>query len=118
MNIPLSTLAAAAPAGSCPTGTGSPLAMPVMLVIGFGLMYFMMIRPQKRREKERRAMIDRVKAGDRVLLTSGILGEITRVTETSLIVQIAEKTKIEIVKAAISQVLNEGDVPSEIESAK
>ena len=114
MNLLLSTIAEAAP---CPTG-GSPLSMPIMLVIGFGLMYFMMIRPQKRREKERRAMIDRVKAGDRVLLTSGILGQVSRVTDTSLIIQIAEKTKIEVVKASISQVLNEGDIPSEIESVK
>jgi len=115
MNLLLSTIAEAAP--PCPTG-GSPLSMPIMLVIGFGLMYFMMIRPQKRREKERRAMIDRVKAGDRVLLTSGILGQVSRVTDTSLIIQIAEKTKIEVVKASISQVLNEGDIPSEIESVK
>ena len=69
-------------------------------------------------EDARKAMIANVKTGDRVLLTSGILGQVRNVNETSLIIQIAEKTKIEVVKAAISQVLDEGETPSEIEPAK
>jgi preprotein translocase subunit YajC len=89
-----------------------------MMAILFAIMYFMMIRPQKRRDKERKAMIANVKTGDRVLLTSGILGRVSNVNETSLIIQIAEKTKIEVVKAAISQVLDKDETPTEIEPAK
>ena len=113
--LPLIIAQAAAPAGSA---KGSPLQFPIMMALLFGVMYFMMIRPQRRRDKARKAMIADVKTGDRVLLTSGILGNVNKVSETSLVIQIAEKTRIEVVKAAISQVLEDGETPSEIEPAK
>lgn len=100
------------------TAQGSPLQFPIMMAILFAIMYFMMIRPQKRRDKARKEMIANVKTGDRVLLTSGILGMVFNVNETSLIIQIAEKTKIEVVKAAVSQVLDKDETPSEIEPSK
>jgi len=117
MNLLFFTIAQAAPTCATPA-KGSPLQFPIMMALLFGVMYFMMIRPQRRRDKERKEMIANVKTGDRVLLTSGILGEISRVNEASLIIQIAEKTKIEVVKAAISQVLEKGETPTEIEPAK
>ena len=113
--LPLIIAQAEAPAGAA---KGSPLQFPIMMAILFAIMYFMMIRPQKRRDKERKAMIADVKTGDRVLLTSGILGQVRTVNETSLIIQIAEKTKIEVVKAAISQVLDKDETPTEIEPVK
>jgi len=118
MNILLSTLATTPPppAPSCPTG--SPLNLPIIVLIVMGFMFFMTSRAQKRRLKERQEMLNRVKAGDRVLLTSGILGQVNRVSDNTLVIQIAEKTKIEVIKAAISQVLKEGDIPSEIEPTK
>ena len=115
MNLLPLTIAQAAPAAA---PAGSPLQFPIMMLLLFGVMYFMMIRPQRRRDKARKEMIAAVKAGDRVLLTSGILGEVRTVSETSLMVQIAEKTKVEVVKAAVSQVLEKGETPSEIEPAK
>lgn len=113
--LPIIIAQAAAPAAA---SKGSPLQFPIMMAILFAIMYFMMIRPQRRREKERKAMIANVKTGDRVLLTSGILGQVRNVNETSLIIQIAEKTKIEVVKTAISQVLDKDEMPSEIEPSK
>jgi preprotein translocase subunit YajC len=115
MNLLPFTIAQAAPAAA---PQGSPFGMFGMMAIVFAIMYFMMIRPQKRREKARKEMIANVKAGDRVLLTSGILGQVRTITETSIMVQIAEKTKVEVIKAAISQVLEQGETPSEIEPAK
>ena len=117
MNILLFTIAQAAPSCATPA-KGSPLQFPIMMALLFGVMYFMMIRPQRRRDKARKAMIANVKVGDRVLLTSGILGSVQNINDTSLVIQIAEKTKIEVVKAAISQVLEKGETPSEIEPAK
>ena len=118
MNL-LPLIIAQADAPSCPApAKGSPLQFPIMMALLFGVMYFMMIRPQRRRDKARKAMIANVKTGDRVLLTSGILGIVRKVSETSLIIEIAEKTRIEVVKAAISQVLEQGETPSEIEPAK
>ncbi|MDF7823973.1 preprotein translocase subunit YajC [Pontiellaceae bacterium B12227] len=115
MNLLPLTIAEAAPAAA---PGGSPLQFPIMMVILFGIMYFMMIRPQKRREKERKAMINAVKSGERVLLTSGIIGEVVNVKESTLIVRIADNTKIECVRAAISQVLEKGETPNDLEPSK
>lgn len=111
--LPL-TLAEAAPASA----QQSPFGMFGMMAIIFAIMYFVMIRPQKRREKERKEMINSVKSGARVLLTSGILGEVTEVKESTLIVRIADSTKVEVVRAAISQILEKGETPTEIEPSK
>lgn len=107
-----------AQAEAAPAGAGSPLQFPIMMVILFAIMYFMMIRPQKRREKERKEMINSVKSGARVMLTSGIIGEVINVKENTLIVKIAENTKVECVRAAISQILEKDETPAEIEPAK
>jgi preprotein translocase subunit YajC len=116
MNLhPLIIAQAEAPAAA---SGGSPLQFPIMMAILFAIMYFMMIRPQRRRDKARKAMIAGVKSGERVLLTSGILGMVRTVNETSLIIQVAENTKIEVVKAAISQVLEKDENPTDIEPAK
>jgi preprotein translocase subunit YajC len=115
MSLLLFTIAEAAPAAA---PKGSPLQFPIMMLLLFGVMYFMMIRPQRRREKDRKAMIAAVKTGDRVLLTSGILGQVSNVKDTTLVVRIADSTKVEVVKAAISQVLEKGETPSEIEPAR
>jgi preprotein translocase subunit YajC len=87
------------------------------LVFMVAIFYFVMIRPQRRREKERKAMIAAVKSGERVLLTSGILGEVCNVKEKTLVVRIAEKTKIEVLKSAVSQILEEkGDLPADTQA--
>ncbi|MBT8042826.1 MAG: preprotein translocase subunit YajC [Pontiella sp.] len=112
--LPL-TIAEAAPAAA---PAGSPFQFPIMMVILFAIMYFMMIRPQRRREKARKEMIASVKSGARVLLTSGIIGEVTNVKESTLVVRIAENTKVEVVRAAISQILEKGETPTEIEGSK
>ena len=113
----IQTIAMAAPpaeggAQAAPSG-GFTIGWLVFMVAIF---YFVMIRPQKRREKERKAMISAVKSGQRVLLTSGILGDVANVKETTLIVRIAEKTKIEVLKSSVSQVLEKGDAPEEVQA--
>jgi len=115
MNLLPLTIAQAAPAAA---PAGSPFQFPIMMVILFAIMYFMMIRPQRRREKERKEMIASVKTGSRVLLTSGIIGEITNVKESTLVVRIAENTKVEVVRGAVSQVLEKDETPTDIEPAK
>ncbi len=111
--LPL-TLAEAAPAAA--GQQQSPFGMFGMMAIIFAIMYFVMIRPQKRREKERKEMISNLKSGCRVMLTSGIIGEVVNVKESTLIVRIAENTKIEVVRTAISQLLEKGETPSDVES--
>jgi preprotein translocase subunit YajC len=88
--------------------------MPLVFMIA--IFYFVMIRPQQRREKERKALIASVKSGQRVLLTSGIIGEIASVKEKTLLVRVADQTKIEVLKSAVSQVLEAGDTPEEVKA--
>jgi preprotein translocase subunit YajC len=112
----LQTIAMAPPAGANgQPGASSPGFTIGWMVFMVAIFYFVMIRPQRRREKERKALIEAVKSGDRVLLASGIIGEIANVKEKTLIVRIAEKTKVEVLKSAVSQVLEEkGDLPSDV----
>lgn len=86
------------------------------LVFMVAIFYFVMIRPQKRREKERKAMIAAVKSGEQVLLTSGIIGEVANVKDKTLLVRIAEGTTVEVVKSAVSQIIEKGETPSEVQS--
>ena len=112
----LQTIAMAPPAGANGAqGQTSPGFTVGWMVFMVAIFYFVMIRPQRRREKERKALIESVKSGDRVLLASGIIGEIANVKEKTLIVLIAEKTKVEVLKTAVAQVLDDkGDLPSEV----
>ena len=93
--------------------TGSPFQFPVMMILLFAIMYVMMIRPQKRREKERKEMLSKVKSGEKVLLTSGIIGHVTNVKEHTIIIRIADNTKIEKVRAAVSQILKDDEIPED-----
>ena len=90
-------------------GQGGQQSSPVMmigwLVIMVGLFYFMMIRPQQRKEKERRALIAGVKSGDRVVFGGGLIGTVVNIKDTVLVVKVAENTKIEILRAAVTRVV-------------
>lgn len=92
----------------------SPYGTMGMFVIFFLIMYFLMIRPQRRKEKERKEMIATLKSGCRVMMSSGIIGQVTNVKEHTLIVRIAENTKVEVVRGAIVQLLEDGETPSDI----
>jgi len=86
------------------------------LVFMVAIFYFVMIRPQKRREKERKAMVAAVKSGERILLTSGIIGEVFSVKEKTLIVRISDNAKIEVLKTAVSQIIEKGDTPDQVQA--
>ena len=101
---------AMAPAGGGGAAPQSSAFMFVWLGLMVALFYFMLIRPQKRREKERRALLEATKTGDRILFAGGMLGVVANVKEKTLIVKIAENVKVEIVRSAVSQVLDKGEV--------
>jgi len=98
-----------------PGAEGAPQQSGAFMFVWLGLMvalfYFMLIRPQKRREKERQALLNAVKTGDRVLFAGGFLGVVANVKEKTLIVKIADGVKVEIVRGAVSQVLDKGEAP-------
>ena len=90
-------------------GQGGQQSSPVMmigwLVIMVGLFYFMMIRPQQRKEKERRALIASIKSGDRVVFGGGLIGTVANVKDTVLVVKAAENTKLEVLRASVTRVI-------------
>ncbi len=94
--------AAAAP------GAGGFGMLPMMVIL-FGIFYFMMIRPQQRKEKERLKMISELRAGKRIAFAGGLLGTITEAKEGTFMVEIAHNVKIEIARSAVSQVLADED---------
>jgi len=87
------------------TGTdskSSPTMMIVMLVLMVGVMYFTMIRPQRKRQKEEQAMRDNISIGDEITSIGGIMGRVVTVKEDSLIIETgADRTKLRIIRTAV-----------------
>jgi preprotein translocase subunit YajC len=104
MMIAMTPILAQAAKGGGPLGN-----MMIPMLIIFGIMYFMMIRPQQRKEKERKAMINSVKTGDRILLSGGILGTVSNVKENTIVVRIADGVKVEVVRGGIQKVLEKDE---------
>jgi preprotein translocase subunit YajC len=89
--------------GGEPAGGGLGMFVPMILI--FGIFYFMLIRPQQRKEKERRKMIEEISSGQRVLFAGGILGTVTNVKEHTFVVKVADNVKMEIARSAVNRVL-------------
>ena len=83
-------------------GVGGLLAgiMPFLLI--FGVFYFLIIVPQRRRQRELQETISKLKAGDRIVTTGGIIATVTAVRETSLLVRSADKSILEIARSAVA----------------
>lgn len=97
------TPAYAQSAGGLAGGLGS--FVPLILI--FGIMYFLLIRPQQKKLKAHQAMIEAVRRGDKVITQGGILGKVTKVKEDGEIeVEIATGVKVSVVKSTLSQVLS------------
>ena len=95
---------AQAPAPTSP-GAGSGLFSILPFVFLFVIMYYVMIRPQMRRQKEQTRLVSALKTGDRVVTASGIHGLISNVKDTTVIVKVADNVKIEMEKTAVTNVL-------------
>jgi preprotein translocase subunit YajC len=90
---------AAAPAG----GASNPILAYAPLILMFGLLYFLMIRPQQKKQKELKKFVDSMKKGDSVVTSSGILGVIAGIKDSSIILKVGDgETKIEFLKSAVA----------------
>ena len=90
-----------------PTTQGGPASMVIQLlpfVFMFVIFYFLLIRPQQRRQKEHRALLANLKTGDKVVTSGGIHGLIANVKDTTFLVKVADNVKIEVDKSAIASV--------------
>ena len=97
--------APAAPAAGSSQQSGFTMFVPMLLILA--IFYFMMIRPQQRKEKERRKMIEELRAGAKVVFAGGLMGTIQEATEKTFKVEIAPGTVIEIARSCVSGVVTE-----------
>lgn len=88
----------------------SSLMSMLPLVLMFVVLYFVMIRPQMKRQKEHRAMIDALAKGDEVATAGGVLGKVTRLGDSYLGVEIASGVEIQVQRSAVVQVLPKGTI--------
>ena len=94
--------------GVAPAGGG----MESFLLIGlmFVVLYFLMIRPQMKRTKEHKSMIDALQKGDEVVTAGGVLGRISRINENYVSLEIANGVEIQVQRPAIQLVLPKGTI--------
>ena len=78
------------------------------MIAMFAVLYFVMIRPQMKKQKEHRAMVEALAAGDEVVTAGGILGKVTRVRDGNVDVQVANGVEVQLQKSAVVQVLPKG----------
>jgi len=82
----------------------------VLMVAIFGAFFFLMIRPQMKRAKEHKAIIDALQKGDEVVAAGGLLGRVTKVSENYVTVEIANNVEIQIQRPAVQLVLPKGTI--------
>ena len=86
----------------------SSLMSMLPLVLMFVVLYFVMIRPQMKRQKEHRAMIDALAKGDEIATAGGLLGKVTKLGDSHLGVEIAAGVEVQLQRSAVVQVLPKG----------
>ena len=101
--------AQAAPAAAADSPFGS-LGSMLPLVLMFVVLYFVMIRPQMKRQKEHRAMIEAIAKGDEVATAGGVIGKVTKLGDAYLGVEIAAGVEVQVQRSAVVQVLPKGTV--------
>ena len=103
----LHTILAQAQSTAPTTAAGNPLTSFVPIIFIFIIMYFVLFRPQMRRQKEQQRLVSSLKTGDRIVTNAGIHGLISNVKDTTVIVKVADNVKIEMEKSAVTNVLKE-----------
>jgi len=88
--------------------TESTLFSLLPLVLMFVVLYFIMIRPQMKKQKEHKAMIDALAKGDEVVIAGGVLGRVTRLGESYLHVEVSNGVELQVQRPSVIQVLPKG----------
>lgn len=105
-----SAFAQTAPAAAGGGDMMSSLTSMLPLVLMFVVLYFVMIRPQMKRQKEHRAMIEALAKGDEVATAGGVLGKVVDLDEQFLFIEVASGIKLQLQRAAVTQVLPKGSI--------
>lgn len=97
---------------AAPAAAPSPWSLPIMLGGFFILMYFMMIRPQSKRAKEHRMMLEKLSKGDEVITSSGIAGVVREIGDDFVSLEVANDVTLRVQRGAIGHVLPKGTLKS------
>ena len=99
--------AAPAAAADSPLGSMGGMIFPLLMVVA---LYFVVLRPQMKRQKEHKAMIEAIAKGDEVVIAGGMLGKIAKIGETYLHVEVANGVEIQVQRSSVIQVLPKGTI--------
>lgn len=99
-----------AQAGGAPPGSG--MANFIMLAVFIAIFYFLLIRPQMKRQKEHRKLVEALAKGDEVVTSGGVLGKITEVSDAFVTLEVANQVQIKVQRHAIGAVMPKGTIKS------
>lgn len=88
-------------------GGGGITSTLIMFGLIFLIFYFMIIRPQQKRQKERQKMLDAIKKGDKVITAGGVHGTVVGVEDRTILVQIADNVKVKVERGSVSSIVGE-----------
>ena len=105
-----SAFAQTAPAAAAGGDMQSSLMSMLPLVLMFVVLYFVMIRPQMRKQKEHRSMIEALAKGDEIVTSGGLLGKVSKMGDSYLSLEVANGVELQVQRSAVVQVLPKGSI--------
>ncbi|BBO72739.1 hypothetical protein DSCW_01560 [Desulfosarcina widdelii] len=104
--------------GAAAQGGSGGFASFIPLILMFVIFYFLLIRPQQKKTKEHKQMIENLKTGDRIITSGGLHGRVTGVSESTLTVEIAEKVRVKVNRGSVSGIMQSSSPPAAAKAAK
>ena len=89
-------------------GGGSPFLTFLPIILIFVIFYFLLIRPQQKRQREHQNMLERISKGDRVVTSGGMYGTVVGVKDNIVVLRIADDVKVEFAKSSVSGIVSKG----------
>jgi len=105
-----SAFAQTAPAAAAPAGVQDSFMGMLPIILMFVVLYFVMIRPQMKKQKEHKAMVDALAKGDEVVTAGGVLGKVSSIGDNFIGVEIANGVEVKLQRQAVVQVLPKGTI--------
>jgi preprotein translocase subunit YajC len=102
-------------AGGAPGFLGNPI---ILMVAMFAIFYFLLIRPQQKRQKEHKQMLSNLQKGDTIFTSGGLRGKITGLDENVITLEIAERVRVKVNRSAVGGLVSKGEAAPEKEAAK
>jgi len=105
----LSPILAMAPPPNGGGGDGGLMSTLIMFALIIGIFYFMILRPQQKRQKDRQKMLEAIKKGDKIVTSGGLHGTIAGIDEKTLLLQVADNVKMKFERSAVGAIVKEGE---------